>query len=472
MPSPAIHARRRARLAERVSKPVLLLGNGERARNLPMNKVRFRQDSSFLYFVGCDRPDAAAILHGGTCTLYLPPPAHDDALWHGHVESFAALQERYGVDAVRPISELEPAVRKLQPLTLAVGDEAKNRAASAWLRRPLEFGVAYGDDALVDAVIALRRPKDPDELDQMRLAAVHTAAAHVAVMRGTYPGGHETRLTALFEGVLAARGCSTGYDTILSQSGEILHNRDHSQSLEAGRLVLLDGGGELPSGYGSDVTRAWPVSGRFTPRQKAAYEAVLAAQLAAIDQVRPGVRYRAVHDTACLVLARWLVDEKLLRCSPEVAVELGAHAVFFPHGTGHLIGLDVHDLENFGDRPSYPKGQGRPEPFGTRYLRMDLPLEAGWVVTVEPGFYVVPAILADSGLRATLGDAVDWERAATWLGFGGIRIEDDVVCTPTTGVARGLAEVLTAAIPKTVAAIEATVGTGPSPEELLWYRPA
>ncbi len=458
---PHVFAERRRRLASRVEGPILLLGNGLRARNLPMNKLPFRQDSTFLYFTGCDRPEAAALLEGGRCELFLPEPEPDDALWHGEAPSLEQLGRDLGIDRVSPASELATRVRGQRPRTLAVADEGRNALGAELCGGPLAFGRHHGDDALVDAVIALRRPKAPEELAEIREAARVTALAYRAVMAGTRPGSTELGLVTLFEAVLRLNGLGTGYDTILTQAGEVLHHHGHDQPLAAGRLLLLDGGGELPSGYGVDITRTWPVSGAFEPRQRSAYEAVLEAQRASIDLCRAGTPYRQVHDRSCAVLARWLADERLLRCSPEVALERHAHALFFPHGVGHLLGLDVHDLENFGDRPAYPPGASRPEPFGTRNLRLDLPLEEGWVVTVEPGFYVVPAILRDRALRERFADVVDLEAAERWIGFGGIRIEDDVLVTA------GEPEVLTAAVPKAARELEAVVGAGPTPEQRL-----
>ncbi len=344
--------------------------------------------------------------------------------------------------------------------SLAVADEDRNRQVSAWVGQPLVFGQEHGHEALIDAVIAMRRAKGPDEIEAMCQAARASERAFRAVIAATQPGSHERSLAALFHAVLAIQGHTTGYDTILSQSGEVLHNHRHDQRLQAGRMVLLDGGGEGPHGYGVDITRTWPVSGSFAPRQRAAYEAVLEAQLSAIDACTVGRDYRDVHDAACRVLARWLKDEGLLKVGVDEAIERQAHAVFYPHGTGHHLGLDVHDLENFGDRPSYPSGKGRSGLFGLSYLRLHLPLEEGWVVTIEPGFYVVPAILHDAALRERLNDAVDFERAEDWLGFGGIRIEDDVHIT-----AKG-PQVLTA-VPKSVVDIEALVGSGPTAEERL-----
>ncbi len=461
MLSVARHAARRAALTARVDGPILLMGNGIRARNLGINPLPFRQDSTFLYFTGCALPDAAALLIDGCFELFLPEPADDDPLWHGEVDSLDSLSARYGADVAHPASRLEERLGALRPRTLAVADESRNRLGSRLTGLELAFGRDHGDEALMDAVIALRRVKDADEIEELREAARITRLAFEATMRATRPGGHERGLWTLFEAVLRIHGCTTGYDTILSQAGEVLHNHAHDAPLRDGRLLLLDGGGELErSGYTVDITRAWPVSGRFEGRQRAAYEAVLEAQAASIALCRPGTPYREVHDASCRVIARFLVDEGLAHGDPDALVERGAHALFFPHGVGHHLGLDVHDLENFGDRPSYPAGVGRPEPFGTRYLRLNLPLEDGWVVTIEPGFYVVPAILRDPALRDRFHGAIDLDEAERWLGFGGIRVEDDVHVSPTGP------EVLTS-VPKHPEEVLALVGVGPTAEELL-----
>lgn len=452
---------RRETLHARLGRPVLLLGNGERARNLPMTALPFRQDSSFLYFTGCSAPDAALLLDDDGSTLFLPVPPEGDDLWHGPGEPREAVRERMGVDRVRPASELESAVEGRTVASIAVPDATRNR----WLERVVggrfRFGTDYGDLELVDAIIAMRRVKSDGELDHMRRAATHTERAFRAVMGATRPGVTERALTALFQGVLAAKGCTTGYEPILTVRGEILHNHSHEGTLAAGDLLLLDGGGEVPSGYGVDITRTWPVTGTCTAQQREVMLAVVEAQDQAIAACRAGVRYREVHDTACRVLADFLRQQGLLRCSVDEALSSGAHGVFYPHGTGHHLGLDVHDLENFGDRSSYEPGKTRSDLFGTRNLRLDLPLEPGWVVTVEPGIYFVPAILTNKALRQQLGDRVDWERAATWLGFGGIRIEDDIAITASDP------ENLTGSIPRTPTELERVVGQGASIEDRL-----
>ena len=454
MSRPDVYAARRAALLAQVPNPVLLVANGRRARNLPINALPFRQDSTFLYFTGCTTPGAALLLTHAGSTLFLPEPAPDDALWHGEVPSLADEAVRLGVD-VAPLSELERATTPLVPrlCTLAVPDDAMTALAARLCKTDLLYGVRNGADALVDAVIALRRRQGPDELHELRRAAHLTEQAHRAAMAATRPGRHERELAALFNAVLASQGATNAYDPIVTVRGEVLHQFHQLHRLQAGELLLLDGGAEVDTGYAADVTRTWPVSGRFSPRQRAAYEAVLAAQEAAIARVCPGVRYREVHLTAARVIAQFLVDERLIACSADAAVERGLHALFFPHGVGHLIGLDVHDLENFGDRAAYAPGRTRSDQFGTAYLRLDLDLEPGMVVTIEPGFYVVPSIFRDPALMALHEDALNRDVLATWAGFGGIRIEDDVLCT------EGEPEVLTGGIPKTVADLEALVGT-------------
>jgi Xaa-Pro aminopeptidase len=268
----------------------------------------------------------------------------------------------------------------------------------------------------------------------------------------------EQLLAGHVEGAFARGGCTAAYTTILSVRGEVLHNHGHENTLAAGDIVLLDAGAEsIETGYCNDVTRCWPVGG-FRPEGRDVYQLVLDAEQTAIAAVKPGARFRDLHLLASRVLAEGLVSMGLLVGSPEGLVESGAHALFFPHGLGHQLGLDVHDLEAFGDRVHYPHGRVRSAQFGTKYLRMDMDLEAGMTFTIEPGLYFVPAILHAPELRERFSSQVNWARAEQFLsmnggrGFGGIRIEDNVHCTPSG------AEVITASIPKSVHDMEALAG--------------
>ena len=452
MISPLFHANRREALCRLVDGPILLMGNGHRMRNLPMNHLPFRQDSSFLYFTGCQIPSSAALIEEGEVTLFAPPPTDDDPLWHGPVPSLQESAEKLGITRVKPIAQLSSYCKGLSPKTIAVPDRQQNRLAEEITNLELDYGRANGNDQLIDAIIQLRRVLLPDEIKQMRTAAKVTDLAHRAAMAETHIGGHERYVAAAFDATIARHGLTNAYSSIVTVNGHILHNHKYINPLKDGQLLLLDGGAESTAGYASDVTRTWPVSGTFTPRQRAAYEAVLKVQKRCIEMVTQGVRYRDIHMAAARGIAQFLVAEKLLNISADDAVEVGAQALFFPHGIGHLIGLDVHDLENFGDRPAYAQGRTRSSQFGTGYLRLDLDLVAGMAVTIEPGFYVAPAILNNPKLKEHLGSFVNWSTVEKWNGFGGIRIEDDVLCT-TEGP-----EIISGHIPKETNEIESLVG--------------
>ena len=442
----ATYRARRARLcAEMGGRPLLLRGHNVLPRNFALNAYPFRQDSTFLYFLGVDQPQASAVIDAsGETTLYLPEPHADDPLWHGEVPPPDEVGALAGADAVRVAASLDGS----GCLTLPVADPTVGLA-----------GATEAED-LTQAVVRLRLRRDPAEIAEMEAALAVTAEAHVAAMGATHAGVTDTAVQAIIEGIFKIHGMGLAYPSIVTARGEVLHGRATGALLADGDLLLVDAGAETRAGYASDITRTWPVSGRFDGRQRAAYDAVLEAQSAAIELVRPGVRYREVHLQAARVLTAALVDLGLLHGDVDGLVERGAHAVFFPHGVGHLIGLDVHDMELYGDI-GYPAGRQRSDQFGLGFLRLDIDLEEGVVVTVEPGFYVVPAILRDAGLRDRLGDAVDWSGAEEWLGFGGIRIEDDVLVTSSGP------RVLGPGIPRMADEVEALVGIGPTPRQRL-----
>ncbi len=452
-------ARHRAQLRARVDGPILLMAGEPQLRNIPINHLPFRAESSFLYTTGCSLPGAALLMDDDGDTLFLPQPPDDDALWHGPRPTIAEEGAALGFAKTAPLSTLSSRAlaHGARLHTLASTDPATSARLAAWTGRPHDLGENKGDPALISALIELRSSLDADEVAEMRAAAVVTNRAHRAAMAATRAGATEAGIGALFDGVISAHGMTTAYDSIVTVRGEVLHNHHRVNTLQNGQLVLLDGGAEAPSGYATDVTRAWPVSGRFDARQKAAYEAVLEAELHGISMVTAGRRYRDIHLAASRVIAQFLVDERILSGSVDGLVERGAHALFFPHGVGHLIGLDVHDLELYGDLAGYGPGRSRSTQFGLAFLRLDRDLQIGNVVTIEPGFYVVPDILRNPALTDSFSDCFDADVAAKWLGFGGIRIEDDVLVTPNGP------EVLTAVIPKTIADVEAAMAEAVTP---------
>lgn len=467
MTDPQHYKKRRKEFLASLDGPVLLMAGGWISRNYPANWSPYRADSTFLFFFPEPEPNAAALFdpQDGSVTLFLDERTPEDALWHGAVPGFAQIKRVLQVDAVEKRSELASLVKQKvgtrKVRTLAIADPRATAEACAISKEKLDFHKAakMGDEQLLLAIARLRNRKNAAELAEMRQAAAVTKEAHVLAMAKTRPGIFEQELVGHVEGTFARHGCVPAYNTILSVRGEVLHNHAHHNLLHDGDLVLLDAGAERKSGYCADVTRTWPASGRFYREAADVYDVVLAAEKAAIAMVAPGVRYRDVHLGAARVLTDGLVQLGLMKGDVDGLVEAGAHAVFFPHGVGHLIGLDVHDLEAFGDRIHYAPGRKRSSQFGTGYLRLDIDLEPGMCVTIEPGVYFVPAILENAEMRARFKGQIDFAKAKQFLGcnggrgFGGIRIEDDVLCTADGH------EVLSAAVPKERLAIEALVGS-------------
>jgi Xaa-Pro aminopeptidase len=446
---------RRERLAQRLGgAPALVPSGGDRGRNYPANTFPFRASSHFLYLFGLPLRDAWGHFDGTRWTLHIAPEAPDAALWHGAGASLDDLSRTLDCP-VAPLDALTAALAGRAPATIPSFDPALREAQARLLGRTIDRSAPTAADlALIDAMIALRLCHDDDAIAELRAGAAATAAAHAAGMRATRPGITEATVRAAMEAELCARGMGTAYGSIVTVHGEVLHNDRHHHVLGAQDLVLADVGAETPGGWASDVTRTWPVSGHFSPSQRDLYEVVLRAQEATIRAVRPGVRYRDLHLLAARHLAEGLVALGVLRGDPDELVADGVVYLLFPHGIGHLLGLDVHDMEDLGDRAGYGPGRLRAQEFGLRYLRLDRDLLPGMAVTIEPGLYLVPAILGDPTLGARAGDRLDRARLAQVADVRGIRIEDDVLVTDTGH------EVLTAAIPRAAAAVEAAVQQG------------
>ncbi|MEZ4256564.1 MAG: aminopeptidase P family protein [Polyangiales bacterium] len=441
---------RRARLMSAWTGTAVLFAGRERSRNYGANTFPFRASSHFLYFAGASIPGAALVLRDGRATLHVPRPAEDDALWHGTLPTLESIGEAAGCDAVWSDDLAADLRSAADAATTPAFDAATALERQRALGRSGE-SLTDADRAFVDAVVGVRILHDDAALRALRDAASATTEAHVRGMRATRPGRTEWEIVADMEHTFAARGMGTSYSSIVTVHGEVLHHHGHANTLAAGDLLLADVGAETGGGWAADVTRTWPVTGTFSPTQRAIYEVVLEAQARAIALVKPGTRYRDVHLEACRALAEGLVALGILVGDPGELVADGAHAVFFPHGVGHLLGLDVHDMEDLGDHAGYGPGLRRAEQFGLGYLRLDRILEPGMAVTIEPGFYRVPAIL-ESELVQKLGKGrVRLDVLARYADVRGIRIEDDVLVTASGN------EVLTSP-PKSVADVEATVG--------------
>lgn len=442
---------RRQKLAQLLDCPVLLWAGASPARNFPANKFPFRASSHFLYFAGLPLEHAVIRLEQGELILFLDAAHPASALWHGEMPTPAAIAAQIGATAVYPLSELPRWAQDCA--TIALPDPFGRQHQAQVLKRAIAPATTptAQDLALTQAIVALRLTHDAAALTELRQAAAISVEAHQAGMVATRRVTTEAAVRAAMEAVITAHQATPAYTSIVTVHGEVLHHDRSLHPLAPGDLLLADVGAEVGTGWAADITRTWPVTGQFSPTQRALYEVVLTAHDRCLAAIQPGVEYAQIHWLASAAIAEGLVAVGILRGDPADLVAQDAHALFFPHGVGHLLGLDVHDMEDVGDLAGYAPGRSRSDRFGVGYLRLNRPLQAGMVVTIEPGFYQVPALLQDRDRRQRYQDCVNWERLAEFADVRGIRIEDDVLVTETG------CEVLTAALPTEIETIEAIV---------------
>ena len=442
---------RRKQLAQLSDYPVILWSGKPLSRNFPANSYPFRANSHFLYFGGLQLENAAIRLEGGKLELFMDNPPASATLWHGEMMTREEISSKIGADSAYPLAELPPKTK--DAATIPIQDRITYQEQCQLLGRnlPLAKALEGKDLALAKAIVTMRLCHDENALKELKKAAAVTVKAHKAGIKATLSAKTESEVRSAMEGVIIAHNMSCAYNSIVTVQGEVLHNERYHNQLKPGDLILADVGAETASGWASDVTRTWPVSGKFSPTQKDIYNLVLAAHDTCIAKMRPGVEYRDIHLLAATIIAEGLVDLGILRGNPDDLVARDAHALFFPHGIGHLLGLDVHDMEDLGDVAGYEAGRDRSDRFGLGYLRLDRKLRPKMLVTIEPGFYQVPAILNNREFRQRYQTMVDWERLAQFSDVRGIRIEDDVLISDSG------TEVLTAELPNTIHEIESLV---------------
>ncbi len=456
-----IFSARREALRQKVGGGILFFpGNPLIPRNYPQNVYPFRQNSQFLYLTGIDLPGLALVLgeNAGEDYLFGPPGDIDDVVWHGPHETLEELGAKAAIAEVHDIAELGPFIcsRRADGATVRFLPPYHERILT-WMSRILGDSTEQlrkGDcPELAQAVVAQRLIKGPEEIREIENALATTRDMHLAAMQVARPGIQESVVAAEIQRVALAQDRAQAYNPIVSVRGEVLHNNTYGNILEDGQLLLNDSGSESPMGYASDITRTFPVSGKFDSRQQAIYEICLQSQLEAIEMIRPGISYRDVHIHACHVITAGMAELGLMteaaRFNVGDAVKAGAHALFFPHGLGHALGLDVHDMEDLGDRVGYLDSQERSDQFGLNFLRFAKPLESGHVMTVEPGIYFIPALIDRWEAAGTAKEFINFEMVRAFSDLGGIRIEDDVLCTDEGH------RVLGPEIPKGVEEIEA-----------------
>lgn len=456
-------SRRRALMDQMDGGLLLFLGHGESPKNFAANTYAFRQDSAFLYFTGLQKPGLALLLDvdEGRELLFGPETSLEDVIWMGPQPGLGELAASAGIPHAAPVEALFNNLREAAAAGRSIHFLPPYRGETILqlgqlLGRPPQVAALNASEPLIRAVVALVSHKSEEEVAQLEEAVNTTGHMHVSAIRKARTGMSEAELAGLVEGMAVAEGGGLAYAVILTVHGEVLHNHHHHNILQPGQLVLGDFGAETPMGYAGDITRSFPVSPTFSERQKDIYQLVLDAQLAALEALKPGVLYRDVHLLASRVIAQGLIDLGLMKGRAEEAVEVGAHALFFPHGLGHLIGLDVHEMESLGeDHVGYTPELPRSSQFGLKSLRLARALEPGFALTVEPGIYFIPPLIEQWQAEGKFRDFIRYAALEPYLDFGGIRIEDDVLVT-----AEGY-RLLGNPIPKTVADIEQLRAEGP-----------
>lgn len=434
-----IYIKRRESLMNKMGDSlILLLGNSEASANYPSNCYKFRQDSTFLYFFGHNIPDMAAILDAkeGKVILFANDVDIDDIVWMGPQPSVAELGDSVGVTITEPYNKI---VDYLSAATsqgrkvhyLPPYRNANKILLHSWLNIPFDKLKEKASEELIKAVVDLRIVKSAEEIAQIDEACNIGYAMHYTVMQMAKLGMVEQELAGIMEGIAHSMGAMTSFATILSQNGETLHNHKHHQILTDGRLIVMDAGAENNMNYCSDFTRTIPSSGKFTQQQKEIHTIVMNANNLAQSLAKPGVTYKEVHLAACKLIIEGLIEVGLMKGNADDALFNGAHALFMPHGLGHNMGLDVHDMEDLGQQYVGFDDKCRPSnQFGLSSLRMGRELKEGYVITVEPGCYFIPALIEKWRAERINIDFINYDKLKGYYNFGGIRLEDDIVITP------------------------------------------
>jgi len=449
---------RRKKLKEQLEKGIILLpGNNPNPMNYPSNHMGFRQDSSFLYFAGIDKPGLVLCIdcESEEEIIFCDDPDTDDIIWTGPQPYLAELAKKIGVDKTKSISELagylSTEIKKGRNIHFLPPYPFERKIfLSRMLGKTIDDVVKDISIPLIKAVVKLRSIKSDEEVQEIETALnLATGPFHTENMRITKPGLHEYNLVANMRKIIHENNFGLAFPIICTVHGEILHNEDYNHTLKSGQLLLADAGADSAMHYASDITRTFPVNGKFNSKQKEIYELVLSTQLKSIELMKPGIRYIDIHMAAAKNIALGLIDLGLMKGNADEAVANGAHALFFPHGLGHMLGLDVHDMEDLGENfVGYTNEIKRSEQFGTAYVRLARELEPGFVLTVEPGIYFIPLLIERWQSENKFPQFINYQKVNEYKDFGGIRIEDDILITQTAH------RVLGNPIPKTVAEIE------------------
>ncbi|MCF6366383.1 MAG: aminopeptidase P family protein [Bacteroidales bacterium] len=455
--SKELYISRRKKLKNLVNDGLILIpGNSDVPFNYPANIYTFRQDSSFLYFFGINQPNIIGIIdtNSGEEYMFGNDVDIDDIIWMGELPTMKDFSLKNGVKNTAPLQKADEFIEKALKQGRKIHFLPVYRAKTKLQLQKL-LGIPADDlnkntsEELIKAVVKLRSVKDKYEIEDIEHSVDVAYKMHTTAMKMAMPGMTEQEIFGKMEGIALAHGGPVSFPVILSVNGQILHNHHHNNTLKAGQLLVADAGAESAMHYCSDITRTSPVGGKFSVKQKDIYEAVLDANVEVIKNSKPGVAYKDMHLLSAKIIAERLKAVGLMKGNVDVAVANGAHALFYPHGLGHMMGLDVHDMEGLGENfVGYNDEYKRSEQFGLAFLRMGRKLEEGFVMTVEPGVYFIPALIDIWKKEKKHTDFINYDKVEEYRDFGGIRIEDDILITKDS------CRVLGKPIPKTVKEIE------------------
>jgi Xaa-Pro aminopeptidase len=452
-----VYIKRREELHKKMKTGLaLFIGNAEAPMNYPANTYHFRQDSDFLYFFGLDIPGFSAVMDfdSGKDRIFSNDFDMDDIIWMGPQLTVKELALKCGATDTAPMKKLEETIkeahikkRKIHFLPPYRG-ESKMTLGSLLKENPCQMKTLASVD-LIKAVISMRSIKEKIEIEEIEKAVDIAYEMHVTAMKMCRQGVKEQDIFGTIEGIALAKGGGTSFPIILSINGQTLHNHAHGNILKKGKMMVTDAGAETNLHYCSDITRTTPVGGKFSRQQKDIYEIVLKANNESIKAARPGISNRDLHLMACRIIASEMKNLGLMKGDVDEAVAAGAHALFFPHGLGHMMGLDVHDMEGLGENYiGYSDEVKRSDQFGAAYLRFALPYKPGHVFTIEPGCYFIPELIEKWKAENKFIEFINYSKIANFMSIGGIRIEDNILITE-----QGY-RVLGKPIPKTIQEIE------------------
>ena len=424
--------------------------------NYLANPYHFRQDSDFLYFFGLDLQGLAGVMDfdSGEDMIFGNDVDMDDIIWMGPQPSIKELALKCGVSKAAEMKKLDDKMkeaiskgRKIHFLPPYRG-ETKMILGALLKENPCQMKTLASTE-LIKAIVSLRSIKEHVEIEEIESAVAIAYEMHVTAMKMCKAGVREQDIFGVVEGIALSKGAGTSFPIILSINGQTLHNHAHHNILREGRMMVTDCGAESSLHYASDITRTTPVGGRFNDRQREIYEIVLKANTETINAAKPGMSNRDLHFMACRIIATGMKELGMIKGDVNDAVVAGAHTLFMPHGLGHMLGLDVHDMEGLGeDFVGYSDEVKRSTQFGTAFLRFALPYKPGHVFTIEPGCYFIPELIDQWKSEGKFKEYINYEKVNTYKDFGGVRIEDNLLITEKGH------KLLGKPIPKTVTEIE------------------